>query len=183
MATFFTGLSTLPRTVLYIIAQCVGSIVGAYWLRLAMGESFFPTGVVPGCTVDPTLVSPGQMFVLEYVFGQALLFVAFGVGLEPRQAKVLGPAYSLVLVGFALSLATLASVLARPGYTGVCEFLMHFILGDRDVWLMISSFQPSKMSGTHGREGGYAVSLCALAGSIGCGVDECDLLSDRAAVC
>ena len=120
MGTFFTGLSTLPRAVLYILAQSIGSIVGAYWLRLAMGDAFFPLGAIPGCTVDASLVSPGQMFVLEYIFCQALLFVAFGIGLEPRQAKILGPAYSLVLVGFALSLPTLASLLARPGYTGVC---------------------------------------------------------------
>lgn len=42
MATFFTGLSTFPRSVIYIVAQTVGAIVGAYWLRLGLGDQFFP---------------------------------------------------------------------------------------------------------------------------------------------
>lgn len=42
MATFFAGLSTLPRSVIYIVAQTVGAIVGGYWLRLGLGEQYFP---------------------------------------------------------------------------------------------------------------------------------------------
>lgn len=43
MATFFAGLSTLPRSVLYIIAQTTGGIVGGFWLRLGLGDAFFST--------------------------------------------------------------------------------------------------------------------------------------------
>lgn len=57
--------------------------------------------------------------MLEYMFAQALIFTAFGVGLDPRQAKVFGPALSPVLVGLTLGLGTLASSLAKPGYTGI----------------------------------------------------------------
>lgn len=43
MATFTAGLSTMPRTVLYIVGQCVGAIIGGYWLRLGIGDkNFFP---------------------------------------------------------------------------------------------------------------------------------------------
>lgn len=42
MATFFAGLSTLPRSVLYIIAQTLGAIVAGYWLKLGLGEEYFP---------------------------------------------------------------------------------------------------------------------------------------------
>jgi uncharacterized membrane protein len=45
LATFFTGLATLPRTLVYIAAQCVGAIVGAYWLRLGLGEGAYFAGV------------------------------------------------------------------------------------------------------------------------------------------
>lgn len=76
--------------------------------------------MIPGCTVDPTAVSRGQLFVLEYMFAQALLFTAFGVGLDPRQAKIFGAALAPILVGFVLGLATLASGILRPGYTGAC---------------------------------------------------------------
>jgi hypothetical protein len=81
-------------------------------------------GVIPGCTVDPTQVSPGQLFVLEYMFSLGLIFLAFGVGLDPRQAKVIGPALSLILVGMVVGFSTLASAAAKPGYTGVCELVM-----------------------------------------------------------
>jgi glycerol uptake facilitator-like aquaporin len=140
MATFFAGLSTLPRSVLYIIAQTLGAIVGGYWLKLGLGEQYFPTvrtdgvtvsrsremlrfwqGAIPGCTVDATQVSPGQLFALEYMFALGLIFLGFGVGLDPRQGKTLGPALSPILVGVTLGYATLASSAARPGYTGVCK--------------------------------------------------------------
>jgi glycerol uptake facilitator-like aquaporin len=77
-------------------------------------------GVIPGCTVDASRVSPGQMFVMEFMLAQALIFTAFGVGLDPRQGRVFGPALAPFLVGGTLGLATLASTLAKPGYTGVC---------------------------------------------------------------
>lgn len=41
MATFVAGLSTLARSVIYIIAQCVGAIIGSYWLKLGLGDDFF----------------------------------------------------------------------------------------------------------------------------------------------
>lgn len=59
--------------------------------------------------------------MLEYFFAQALIFTAFGVGLEPRQGKVFGPALSPILVGLTLGVGTLASSLAKPGYTGMCK--------------------------------------------------------------
>ena len=43
MATFFAGLSTLPRSVLYIVAQTIGAVVGAYFLRLGLGDAYFPS--------------------------------------------------------------------------------------------------------------------------------------------
>lgn len=65
-------------------------------------------------------MSIGQLFVLEYLFAQALLFVAFGIGLDPRQAQTFGPAVAPVLVGILLGSTTLATGIAKPGYTGIC---------------------------------------------------------------
>ena len=61
------------------------------------------------------------MFALEFMFAQALIFTAFGVGLDPRQAKVFGPAFAPILVGLSLALGTLAGTVAKPGYFGICE--------------------------------------------------------------
>ncbi|KAF7187118.1 Aquaporin PIP 1-3 [Pseudocercospora fuligena] len=120
MGTFFAGLSSLPRSLIYVVSQSVGAIVGGYWLRLGLGKNgYFPSGVIPGCTVDEQLVSRGQLFVLEYVFALAQLFLAFGVGLEPRNAKTYGPAFAPVLVGLTLGLGTLASSFVKEGYSGI----------------------------------------------------------------
>lgn len=39
LATFFTGLSTFPRAVLYIAAQSTGALVAAFLLKLGVGHS------------------------------------------------------------------------------------------------------------------------------------------------
>lgn len=59
--------------------------------------------------------------MLEYLFAQALLFTAFGVGLDPRQSQVFGAALGPILVGVILGVSTLASGISKPGYTGVCK--------------------------------------------------------------
>lgn len=38
MATFVTRLSTLPRTVIYVIAQITGATIGGYLLRAGLGD-------------------------------------------------------------------------------------------------------------------------------------------------
>ena len=60
MATFFTGLSSLPRTVLYILFQCVGAVIGAIVLRQSIGASPKDLSIVPGCYADTSVVTPGQ---------------------------------------------------------------------------------------------------------------------------
>ena len=43
IATFFAGLCSLPRAVLYIVAQCSGAIIAGYWLKLGLGDdAYFP---------------------------------------------------------------------------------------------------------------------------------------------
>ena len=60
MGTFFTKLSSLPRTVLYILLQCTGAIVGAFLARASLGASAKDLVVIPGCYVDTSIVTPGQ---------------------------------------------------------------------------------------------------------------------------
>jgi hypothetical protein len=60
MGTFFTKLSSLPRTVLYILLQCTGAIVGAFLARASLGASAKDLAVIPGCYVDTSVVTPGQ---------------------------------------------------------------------------------------------------------------------------
>ncbi|KAF2002992.1 MIP transporter [Amniculicola lignicola CBS 123094] len=118
MSTFFARLSILPRTVLYVLFQCTGSVVAGFMLRASLGEGPKPFETVPGCYIDTSLVTPGQAYALETMSCFALLFIAFGVGLDPRQRQVFGPALSPILVGLALGLCTFGSSIFRPGYAG-----------------------------------------------------------------
>ena len=60
MGTFFTKLSSLPRTVLYILFQCAGAVIGAFLVRASLGASAKDLVVVPGCYIDTSLVTPGE---------------------------------------------------------------------------------------------------------------------------
>ncbi|KAF2118682.1 aquaporin-like protein [Lophiotrema nucula] len=118
MSTFFAKLSVFPRTVLYIVFQCTGAVIAGWLVRASLGQPAKSFEGVPGCYIDPELVTPAQAYVLETMSCFALVFIAFGVGLDPRQRQVLGPALSPILVGLALAICTWSSGIARPGYSG-----------------------------------------------------------------
>ncbi|KAF2016459.1 aquaporin-like protein [Aaosphaeria arxii CBS 175.79] len=117
LSTFFARLSIFPRTVLYVIFQCTGAVVAGFMLRAAIGskQAF---GMIPGCYIDTSIITPGQAYVFETMTSFGLIFIAFGVGLDPRQRQVFGPAVSSLLVGMALGFTSFVSGIARPGYTG-----------------------------------------------------------------
>jgi len=115
IGTFCTRLATFPRTVLYVLFQIAGATIGAFLIRAALGNKM---RIVPGCWIDPSLVSPGEAVILETMTCLSLLFLACGIGLDPRQRAVYSPALPPVLIGLALGLCTLATGAVKPGYTG-----------------------------------------------------------------
>lgn len=60
-------------------------------------------------------------FTIEFTTDFALIFLAFGVGLEPRQRSVFGPALGPILVGSVLAMCTFFTGISRPGFTGFCK--------------------------------------------------------------
>jgi len=72
-----------------------------------------------GCYIDTSLVSVGSAFTFEFTTTMILIFLSFGVGLDPRQRAVFGPALAPALVGLILGVCTFGTGVARPGYTGV----------------------------------------------------------------
>lgn len=46
--------------------------------------------VIPGCFIGAS-VTAGEAFVLETMTCLTLVFIAFGIGLDPRQKLVYGP--------------------------------------------------------------------------------------------
>ena len=116
MAVFLTRLATLPRTVIYVVAQSIGGIIGALLIRAALGTKSFAIG---GCTWNTQTMTQGEAFALEATMAMTLLFLVYGVGLDPRQKEVFGPALSPLLVGLSLGICTFATGVARVGYSGV----------------------------------------------------------------
>ena len=63
-------------------------------------------------------MSPSQVFLNEISASFVLLFLAYGVGLDPRQALIFGPKLGPVLVGSSLGLVSFATSGIAPGYAG-----------------------------------------------------------------
>jgi glycerol uptake facilitator-like aquaporin len=105
--------------VLYITFQCLGSVVGAYVLRAALGGDPATLVYSPGCYVDATKIPGQQAFALETMGSIFVLFLAFGLGLDPRNQGSFGPALGPFLVGASSGVALFAGGIARPGYLGL----------------------------------------------------------------
>lgn len=123
------------------------------------------------------------MFALEYMFAQALIFVAFGVGLDPRQAKIFGAALAPFLVGLSLGLGTLASAFIKTGYTGLCKFYQERLFYMTMIVDICISFQSLKMLRSHGCERAISKSLGPLGRTVRCFSSEWDLLPLHPSLC
>lgn len=60
IGAFCARLSSLPRTVLYVLFQILGAVVGAFMLRAVLQLSPAELVIVPGCFIDTSLVSSGS---------------------------------------------------------------------------------------------------------------------------
>ncbi|KAE9981096.1 hypothetical protein BLS_007869 [Venturia inaequalis] len=125
MSTFFAGLTSFPQSLLYIIGQSIGAIIGGFLLKFSLSESYFTSGIIPACTFDTSLISLSQVFVLETMTALTLMFMAFGVGLDPRQAPVFGPVLGPFLVGMALAVTSFCAAFVKPGIESRTVFGSH----------------------------------------------------------
>ena len=115
LATFAARLSTLPRATLFIAFQLLGATLAGFLLRAANGNRDFKIG---GCWLFPEEVSVGDAFAVEFIAATALLFCAFGVGLDPRQQKVIPAALAPFLVDMSLGTLSWMTGYERFGYGG-----------------------------------------------------------------
>jgi glycerol uptake facilitator-like aquaporin len=121
LGTFFGRLSTFPRSVLYIIFQTAGATIAGFLIRAAgVGPPFSSDGapIIPGCTIDAALVPLAEAYVLESLSCLTIIHYAFGIGLDPRQKVIYGPALGPILIGLALALVILATAFVKEGYAG-----------------------------------------------------------------
>lgn len=117
-AAVLTGLCSVPRGLLYIVGQTAGGALGGGILLGIWGKERAIAVRGGGCWYDPSQATPGQIYLNETFASFVLLFLAFGVGLDPRQAALFGPRMGPALVGASLGLVSFSTSGIIPGYAG-----------------------------------------------------------------
>ncbi|KAK8099163.1 uncharacterized protein PG998_012404 [Apiospora kogelbergensis] len=121
MVTFSTvlcGLCPLSRGVLYVAFQMLGATVAGACLLGSWGAERAASYHGGGCFYDASVLEPTQVLLIEVVSCFILLFLIFGVGLDPRQAALFGPHLVPVLVGLCFGVVAFVSQGLAPGYAG-----------------------------------------------------------------
>ncbi|CAI0376937.1 unnamed protein product [Linum tenue] len=129
-AAFLVGLTSLSKALIYILAQCLGGILGALALKAVVNGGIEKTFSLGGCTVN--VVTPGpngpittglgtsQALWLEIICGFIFLFASVWMAFDGRQVRALGRVTVCVIIGVVLGVLVFASttVTATKGYAG-----------------------------------------------------------------
>ena len=94
--------------VVYVLAQLLGAMLGAYALKAGTPEVLFEAARGGGQAVALDITT-GQAFMLEAIATFFLVFVIFGTAVDPKAPRV---------GGFAIGLTVAASILAIGPFTG-----------------------------------------------------------------
>ncbi|KAI9147359.1 putative aquaporin TIP2-1 [Paramyrothecium foliicola] len=104
--------------IIYLIGQTTGSALAGGLLRGTWGRERAIRFQGGGCFYDTSQITASQAFLNEITSSFILLYLAYGVGLDPRQALVFGPRFGPILVGFSVAIIAFASSGVVPGYAG-----------------------------------------------------------------
>jgi len=116
--TMTTGLTGFSRGILYLIGQTLGAALAGGLIRGSFGLQLSKQYGGGGCNLNSTVITDGQAFLIEAISSFCMVFLAFGVGLDPRQQVLFGPKLGPFLVACSLGLVSFASVGLAPGYPG-----------------------------------------------------------------
>jgi len=94
--------------VVYVLAQLLGAMLGAYALQAGTPDVLFEAARGGGQAVALDITT-GQAFMLEAIATFFLVFVIFGTAVDPKAPRV---------GGFAIGLTLAASILAIGPFTG-----------------------------------------------------------------
>lgn len=100
---------------MYVTFQIIGATLAGLMMRAAYDSREYKAG---GCFLFPQQASVGSAMATEFMCCLTLLFLAFGVGLDPRQSAIFGPALAPALVGLALGVLSFGLSFGKPGYGG-----------------------------------------------------------------
>lgn len=115
--------------ILYMAGQTLGGALAGLALNSAYGTREFTVG---GCHIDTSMVPAKDGLVIEFVACLILIFLAFGVALDPRQAKVFGPATGPWFVGVVLGIVSWGTAFTREGYIGASKSNRYYILAEQE---------------------------------------------------
>nr|XP_029154700.1 aquaporin TIP4-2-like [Arachis hypogaea] len=120
------GVVTLVRALIYVIAQCIGSIIGFIMLKCVMDPKLEHKYSLGGCTIsndsDKGLGSKPQVALLvEFSCTFLVLFIGITLGFDKKRSKELGLPMVCVVIAGAMALAVFVSitVTGQLGYAGV----------------------------------------------------------------
>ncbi|XVF00947.1 hypothetical protein REPUB_Repub04eG0046200 [Reevesia pubescens] len=131
LAAALTGIISLSRAAIYILAQCVGGIVGALALQAVVSTKIEQTFSLGGCTITIVVPSSNGPLVIGLKKSQALwleiictfifLFASIWIAFDKRQAKHLGRVMVCSIIGVVVGLIVFISttVTSTKGYAGV----------------------------------------------------------------
>ncbi|PRQ22036.1 putative major intrinsic protein [Rosa chinensis] len=113
------GVITLARASIYILMQCVGSIVGFLIIKTVMDHNTSQKYSLGGCTTHG--VGTQTALMLEFVCTFVVLFVGVTVAFDKKRCKELGLAMVCLVVAGAMALAVFVSitVTGKSGNAGV----------------------------------------------------------------
>ena len=120
------GVVTLSRALIYVLAQCFGSIIGFLILKIVMGPKLADTYSLGGCAIGGkglgnSGIKPQVALLLEFSCTFLVLFIGVTLAFDKKKSKELGLPMVCTVVAGAMALAVFVSitVTGQPGYAGV----------------------------------------------------------------
>nr|GLL23612.1 aquaporin-like [Ipomoea trifida] len=124
------GIISMSRAIIYIVAQCIGAVLGALALKAVVNETIQENFSLGGCTIRAVTQAPNgpeivglainQAFWMEFFCSFVLLFAVLWTAYDYRQSKALGQVKVFTFVGIVFGLLVFISttVTKEKGYGG-----------------------------------------------------------------
>jgi aquaporin Z len=115
----------------YIVAQCLGAVVAAFAVKMAVPEVWL-TAVGMGTPAVGESATVGQALVMEIVLTFLLMFVVYGTAIDARAPKMAG-----LFIGLAIALDIMAGGPVSGGAMNPARHLGPALMGGglQNAWL------------------------------------------------
>jgi len=116
LACVFARIMPLSKAIVYIVCQVTGATIAGFLARLMVGEDIAVSVGIGQCGIGQYAneVGIGAAFLVEFVFSFILLFVIYGMVLDPSQNVTAGPILGPLVVSFIFCFNFAVSGLIRP---------------------------------------------------------------------